>query len=261
MPELPEVEFAVRRLRRRLIGRTIVAVRAHHAAQRRTLGHRITARIRGAVVERVERRGKHQLVHLAGGATILVHFRLNGDWEYTAVAAVLPKHTRVSLELDNATRIALTDARALCTFTYHAPSAPPRLDLGPDPEDRTLTPIRLHAPLAARRVAIKPLLLDQSLIAGVGNIYAQEACWHARLSPATLASSLTVARVASLLAALRAALADGHINAGRYHRAERPIPFKVYDRKGKPCPRCGTKIRQITQAQRSTYFCPKCQAR
>jgi len=260
MPELPEVEFAVRQLRRRLVGRTIVALRAHHKAQRRTLSARTATTLRGETVDRVERRGKHQLLHLKGGATVLVHFRLSGDWEFTDAAAPLPRHTRVSIELDNATRVVLTDPRALCTFTVHSRSAPPQLDLGPEPEDPALTPAALRALLRPRRGAIKPVLLDQTLLAGVGNIYAQEACWHARLSPTAAAASLTLPRVSRLLVALRKALADGHTNAGRYHQAERPIPFKVYDRKGDPCPRCGTKIRQITQAQRSTYFCPKCQA-
>ena len=261
MPELPEVEFAVRRLRRRLVGRTIVALRAHHAAQRRTLGARVVARVIGTRVLGVERRGKHQLLHLADGATLLVHFRMAGDWAFTRRAAALPPHARVSIELDNAARVILTDPRALCTFTFHAPGAPPRLDLGPEPEDRSLTPTALRVRLSARRGAIKPVLLDQSVVAGVGNIYAQEACWHARLAPTARASSLTTARVARLLAGLRTSLGDGHVNAARYHRGERSIPFKVYDREGAPCSRCGSKIRRITQAQRSTYFCPRCQAR
>ena len=141
------------------------------------------------------------------------------------------------------------------------PSAPPRLDLGPDPEDPKLTPTALRTRLATRHGAIKPVLLDQSVVAGVGNIYAQEACWHARLAPTARASSLSTARVERLLDALRRALAAGHVNAGHYHRGEREIPFKVYARKGEPCLRCGTKIRQITQSQRSTFFCPRCQAR
>lgn len=259
MPELPEVEFAVRQLRRRLAGRTIVAVRAHHAAQRRGLPARTARRLAGARVVRVERRGKHQLLHLGDGATLLVHFRMSGDWAFPRRGAPLPPHTRVSFELDDGSRVALTDPRALSTLTWHAPATPPALALGPEPEDPALTPAALRARLAARRSPIKPVLLDQGILAGVGNIYASEACWHARIAPTARASSLTLARAARLLDALRRALADGHINAARYHTGERPIPFKVYDREREPCLRCGSRIRRITQSQRSTYFCPKCQ--
>jgi formamidopyrimidine-DNA glycosylase len=104
-------------------------------------------------------------------------------------------------------------------------------------------------------------LLDQSVIAGVGNIYAAEALWHAQISPRAAAASLSALRAKRLLVGIRAALADGHVNAGRYHRGERVIPFNVYDREGEPCPRCESPVRRIAQAGRSTYFCARCQAR
>jgi formamidopyrimidine-DNA glycosylase len=261
MPELPEVEFAVRRLRRVLRGRVIERLRAHHPSQRRHLPDRVVQRTQGQRVTAVERRGKHQLVHLADGATLLVHFRMNGDWVLDRRDRALPPHARVTFDLDNGRRAVLTDSRALCTVTYHAPDTPPELDLGPEPEDRALTPLALRARLAAKRGPIKPVLLDQSVVAGVGNIYAAEACWHARISPRAAAAALTSTRVARLLEGLRLALADGHVNAGRYHRGERQIPFRVYDREGEPCTQCGAAVRRIVQAGRSTYFCPTCQRR
>lgn len=259
MPELPEVEFAAKRLRRALKGRTIVALRALHASQRRALGATASRRVRGKAVERVERRGKHQLIHLEDGALLLVHFRLNGDWDFGRDAEPLPPYARVSLSLDDGSRVALVDSRALCTVRLFAPGTDPDLGLGPDPEDADVTAASLHAGFARKRGPVKPALLDQRLLAGVGNIYAAEACWHALIDPRTSAATLSLARVAKLLAGLRRALADGHTNAGRYHEGTRTVPFKVYDREGEPCRRCRKPIRRITQAGRSTYFCRGCQ--
>ncbi len=261
MPELPEVEHAVRGLRRALRGRRIVGVRAHHRAQARTLTPAVARRMRGRRVAAVTRRGKHQLIHLEDGAALLVHFRLDGGWVRTRSAVVLPPHARASLDLDDGRRLSLVDPRALCTITYHAPGHPPALDLGPDAEDPAVTAEALHAALAARRGPIKPVLLDQRLLAGLGNIYAQEACWRARIHPATPARDLSRARVAALLAGIRAALRDGHRQAGRYRDGTRLAPFKVYDREGEPCPRCGARIRRIVQAGRGTWYCAACQSR
>ncbi|MBX3174587.1 MAG: hypothetical protein KF709_09230 [Gemmatimonadaceae bacterium] len=261
MPELPEVEYAARRLRRAIRGREIVALRTHHRSQTRQLPPPHAARAVGQRVVEVERRGKHQLLHLADSATLLVHFRMNGDWHFGRSATALPAHARVSIDLDNGRRVTLVDSRALCTVSWHPDAALPDLGLGPEAEDPALDATVLRARLADRRGPIKPVLLDQALLAGIGNIYAAEACWHARLSPRVAAQSLTLPRVERLLVGLRAALADGHVNAGRYHRGERLVPFRVYDREGEPCRRCRSAIRRIVQAGRSTYFCPRCQAR
>lgn len=259
MPELPEVEFAARRLWRAMRGRSITALRALHPSQRRALGATAPRRVRGRHATRVERLGKHQVIHLDDGSALVVHFRLNGDWDVGRTTAALPPHARVVIELEGDRRVALVDSRALCTVRWHAPGALPDLGLGPDPEDPAVTPASLRAALARKRGPIKPALLDQRLLAGVGNIYAAEACWHAQVDPRVRASSLSPARVGRLLAGLRKALADGHRNAGRYHAGERLVPFKVYDREGDPCRRCRSRVRRIEQAGRSTYFCPGCQ--
>lgn len=259
MPELPEVEFAVRRLRQFARGRTVVALTVHHPSQRRQLPSRAIRRVIARRIVDVERRGKHQLVSLDDGAILLVHFRMNGDWEYGRATDALPPHTRVSLELSGGRRVSLTDSRALCTVRWCAPGALPDLGLGPEPEDPSLTGAVLRARLAGTRGPIKPALLDQALVAGVGNIYAAEACWHARIHPAARANRLSLPRVARLLDGLRATLADGHENAGRPSRRERKVPFEVYDRGGEPCSRCDGPIRRITQAGRGTWYCPCCQ--
>jgi formamidopyrimidine-DNA glycosylase len=103
------------------------------------------------------------------------------------------------------------------------------------------------------------VLLDQSVLAGVGNIYAAESLWHAQLAPSRAAASLTPMECGRLLKGMRKAFADGHLNAARYHTGARTVPFKVYDREGEPCRRCKAKIARIVQAQRSTYCCPRCQ--
>ena len=259
MPELPEVESAVRWLRERALGRRITAVEVHHRSQGRQFPPRHRARVEGRRLARIERRGKHQLLHLDDAALLHVHFRLDGDWVATAVTAPLPPHTRVSLILGRL-RLALTDPRALCSVRYVAAGADLGLELGPEPEDPSLTPALLRQRLEGRRVPIKPLLLDQRLLAGVGNIYATEACWHARLHPATRADRLGAREVARLLAGLRRTLGDGHENAGRHRLGTRAIPFEAYDREGEECRRCGTRIRRIVQAGRGTWYCPRCQS-
>ncbi len=259
MPELPEVEHAAHRLRRVARGRALVSLRALHASQRRSLGASAPRRVRGRRIERIERLGKHQLIHLDDGALLVVHFRLDGDWEIDRATDPLPRHARVVLELESGTRIALVDPRALSTVQYFPRDAHPDLGLGPDPEDEAVTATTLRAALARKRGPIKPALLDQRLLAGVGNIYAAEACWHARLDPRRSAASLSLAEVRRLLTGLRKALRDGHVNAGAYRSGKRTVPFKVYDREGEACRRCGAGIRRIVQAGRSTYFCASCQ--
>jgi formamidopyrimidine-DNA glycosylase len=259
MPELPEVEAAAVRLRGVMVGRTVRALIAHHPSQRRQLTKAAARRAVGRAVVRVERRGKHQLLHLDDGALLHVHFRMNGDWEFTRVPEPLPRFARVTFDLDDGSRVSLTDSRALCSVRYHVLGHPPALALGPEADDPLLTASALRIALAGKRGAIKPALLDQRVIAGIGNIYAGEALWRARISPLAPAAALSLPHVKRLLVGLRTALADGVKNAGRYGRGERVAPFKVYDREGEKCKRCGKKVRRVVQAGRSTYYCANCQ--
>ncbi len=227
----------------------------------RSLGRRMTpARrraLRGAVVRAVDRRGKHQLVTLADGRVLHAHFRMTGDWTIDKTTDALPRFARAVIAFGDGTRVILDDPRALSTLDLHAAGSPPSLDLGPEPTDRSLTPKKLSDALAKRRGPIKPALLDQRVIAGIGNIYAAEALWHARIAPATRASSLSPRQVASLLAALRLVIRRA---TGARYTADSTARLAVYDREGKPCRRCRTPIRRIVQAGRSTYYCPECQA-
>jgi formamidopyrimidine-DNA glycosylase len=175
-----------------------------------------------------------------------------GDWFFDRAAASPPRFGRAVLELDDGARIWLVDPRALSTLDVREAAPPVELRLGPEATDRALRPRDLARALARRRGAIKPALLDQSLIAGLGNIYAAEALWRARIDPRAPAGSLTEPELARLLAAIRAVMRRA-LNG--------KTDFAVYDRDAEPCRRCHTPIARIVQAGRSTYFCPRCQRR
>jgi formamidopyrimidine-DNA glycosylase len=260
MPELPEVEYAVRVLRSAVVGRTVRDVRALHPSQRRGLPARDIARLRGATVSSVERRGKHQLLGLSTGDTLLVHFRMTGDWLIDDPGQPVARFARVVIELDDGVRVSLVDPRALSTVRVHRAGADALPDVGPDAADPAVTVDAFGAALARRRIPIKVALLDQRVLAGVGNIYAAEALWMARIDPRASASSLSRMRQARLLDAIRAVLAKAQESTGRY-RDGVAGRFEVYDRERLPCSRCRTRIRRIVQAGRSTYYCPRCQRR
>jgi formamidopyrimidine-DNA glycosylase len=257
MPELPEVEEAVRRLRPRIAGQTIVGVRVLHAAQRRSLPARAQKSLLGARIVDVTRRGKHQLFHLADGRTLHAHFRMSGDWVIDRAEAPLPRFARVVIDFDADARLVLDDPRALSTVSIVPTGESPVAGLGPEPSDPALTPNTFGATLASRRVPIKVALLDQRIIAGLGNIYVAEALWRARLDPRRPARDLSAPERRTLLASIRAVLARA--NGARYTDGGGPRLY-VYDREGLACQRCKSGIARFTQSGRSTYWCPKCQS-
>jgi len=253
MPELPEVEEARTRLAKVAEGKTIARVRLLHPALAKRISAGRLRGLKGRRIERVERRGKHQLLHLDDGRTIAVHFRMNGDWEIGRVSDEDPRFMRASLELDNGTRVALTDMRALSTVELFdkGEGAP---ELGPEPMDPAFNADSLGVALARRSGEIKPALLDQKMVAGIGNIYSSEALWLARISPRAKAASLSAHRRERLVQSIREVMSDAP--AGRYWAKHEGSKWNVYDREGEKCPRCGATIRRIVQAGRSTYYCP-----
>ena len=257
MPELPEVEAAVALLREHASGRTIVRARLLHPSLRRRVKPAALRSLTGAKIARVERRGKHQLLHLADGRVVHVHFRMNGDWEHESSSAELPRFARAVFDLDDGSRLTLLDSRALSTLDVHPAGAELELGLGPDAADPEWTAAQLGAALATRRGPIKPALLDQRLVAGLGNIYAAESLWRAKISPTRRADSLTAPRVRSLRKAIAAVIKRA---TGSRYTDDDVTKLDVYDREGLPCRRCRTPIERIVQAGRSTYFCPHCQA-
>jgi len=258
MPELPEVEHAASVLRQAVVGKTIADLRLLHRSLRKPNPPRRLRAVPGATIRAVERRGKHQLIVLDDGRMIHVHFRMTGDWHIDTTADPLPRFARATIELTDGTRVVLDDPRALSALHIHEAHRTPTLRLGPEPDDPALTVDRLALALSKRRAPIKTVLLDQRVVAGLGNIYAAESLWRARISPRATASSLSRTRVAALLRAIRRVIA---LASGARYGAASGTRFGVYDREGKPCRRCRTPIARIVQAGRSTYFCPRCQAR
>ena len=256
MPELPEVEAAMAVLRRRAKGRVIEKVRLLHPALRRRVRPAALRSLVGARIARVERRGKHQLLHLDDGRVVHVHFRMNGDWALGRADDELPRFARAVIEFEGGTRLVLVDSRALGTLDIHPAGEDLALGLGPDAADRAWSATALGTSLSKRRGPIKPALLDQKLVAGLGNIYAAEALWRARISPTHRADALGPMQVRALRSAIAAVIKRA---TGSRYTDDDTVDLDVYDREGQPCRRCRTPIERIVQAGRSTYFCPRCQ--
>ena len=270
MPELPEVERATQLLRQALEGQTIARVEVRHPSAARHLPPAVAESLGGVRVTSVQRRAKYQLVHLDDARTIEVHFKMTGDWAIGPADLPPPPLERVALFTEHGLRIALVDGRAFAILRVHAPGALVLPPLGLEPLDPKWSSAYLASALAARRGPIKPTLLDQRIVAGLGNIYSAEALWEARIHPAARAGALSQARVARLADAARLVLerAPAARYYGRrtlddgYHWAlgdGDDSTWQVYDREGEPCHRCGGTIRRITQGGRSTYYCGRCQ--
>src|SRR5678815_1410061 len=206
MPELPEVEEAMQRLKRAVEGKTIARAKALHPAILRQFPDSTARRLRQQRIERIERRGKHQLMHLSNGATIHAHFRMNGDWLLSRAEDPLDRFTRAMIELTDGTRVELNDSRALSAMSVHPKGENPLPSLGMEADDPSLDAGYLRAALKSRRGPIKPALMDQKVIAGLGNIYAAEALWRAKISPRAVASSLSSTRLSRLATAIHSVL-------------------------------------------------------
>jgi formamidopyrimidine-DNA glycosylase len=245
-------------LARATSGARIARAKVLHAFVGRRVGKASLRRLAGRSIARVERRGKHQLALLDDGSTLHVHFRMTGDWVVRPPGAELPRFARFILEMDNGSAIVLADPRALATVELLEPGASLATLLGPDAVSPQFDAVHLQRALARRRVAIKPALLDQSVVAGIGNIYAAEALWLARIDPRAPASQLGAREVGRLVRAIQRVLSRGRDGSGRYSSGGSPR-LKVYDREGKRCARCGAHVARIVQSARSTYWCPGCQ--
>lgn len=261
MPELPEVETAVRRLRPAVVGRTIRGVRALHSVTRRSLPDRDAAALAGRRVVAVDRWAKYQLMRLDDGSTLEAHFRMAGDWEFgpTAESDGL-RFARAAIDFDDGTTVTLVDGRGFATLRRIAPgTTEPERAL--DALDPGFDPAYLGRALAGRRQAIKPVLLDQAVVGGIGNIYASEALWRSQIDPRVPAGRVGPRRLARLVPDIVQTLHDAIEHPGRYQDGEQLERLAVYDREGEPCRRCARAIVRVAQAGRSTYYCPGCQRR
>jgi formamidopyrimidine-DNA glycosylase len=260
MPELPEVEHGARVLRAASTGRTIAAITTRHPVYSRSLPAADATRATGHAIADVARRGKHQLATLDDGSVLEFHFGMTGEWAVGRTTDPAVPFGRVVIDFHDGSSITLADPRCLGAARYHAPGTPILPDLGPEPLSREFSADTLGASLAKRRGPIKVALLDQSLVAGLGNIYAAEALWLAKIDPRTPAASLGPARRTRLVQAIRHVLRRAP--AARYTDRENGArQWRAYDREGNPCRRCGTPIKRIVQATRSTFYCPHCQRR
>jgi formamidopyrimidine-DNA glycosylase len=275
MPELPEVETIRRYLEPRLAGRCIDRVIIRHTGLRWPVSPTLRRRLTGQAIHAVERRAKYLLLRCTSG-TLILHLGMTGRMYVAPKEQPLPKHAAVVLELCRG-KFIYEDTRYFGRLTLDLTAL---ATLGPEPLDGQFTVEHFARELKRSRQPVKVKLLDQSLVAGVGNIYASEALFRAGISPRLPAARLTLAQAKRLHHAIREVL-TGAIGWGRtiplnfsggkktdglfyFGRAEGTLDYYVerllvYDRAGKPCVECGASIRRIVQAARSTFYCPHCQ--
>lgn len=274
MPELPEVEHVVGALRRSVVGKTITAaeLRLRRIAYD-TSPAVFDRKLRDARIEGISRRGKQILIHLNNNRVLLVHLRMTGKFLSIRPEQKLPSHTHVIFYLDDDRRLVYADMRQFGRMRIAARS---RLgssrelrDLAPEPLSDDFSRAYLHSVLSRSQRSVKQLLLDQTKIVGLGNIYASEALFLANIHPLKIAASLSLRRADRLHHAIRTILEEA-ITSGStlkidlddgnesYLGADERF-WRVYERTGEPCVNCGKPVRRVVHAGRSTYFCSQCQ--
>ena len=277
MPELPEVETVCRGLAPRLTGRRLARVAVRRDGLRLPFPKGMAKRLTGRVVTEIRRRAKYILIHLDDGGVVIAHLGMSGRMVIAEAPAAAPgKHDHVVLETDDGAVVTFNDARrfGLMVMTDAAglASHPLLAGLGPEPLEPEFTPAVLSLALAGRRTSIKAALLDQAVVAGLGNIYVSEALFRAGISPVreayTVAGAGAAALVPAIKAVLAAAIAAGGSSLRDYVQSSGELgyfqhEFAVYGRTGEACPGCtcdpartGGVVR-LAQAGRSTYWCPR----
>ncbi len=274
MPELPEVETIVRGLQKSgLIKKTIreAQVRWPKTVSKITAAQ-FAQRLRGRIITHFSRRAKYIIAQLDNGNCLLIHLRMTGQFHLEPAGTAADTHDQVVLTFEGGRQLHFHDTRKFGRFELVAALAARLPHLGPEPLTKTFTPAALQACLQKHRRIIKPVLLDQRVVAGIGNIYADESLWAAGLHPKRRADSLTLTEILRLHHAIRqvltrairrggTSLGNGATNfysvAGR--RGRNRDALKVFRRDGEACPRCGGTIQRMVVAQRGTHICPHCQ--
>ena len=270
MPELPEVETTVRGLRPVLEGRRIAAIELRREDLRRPFPPDLRQRLTGARVTSLGRRAKYGLIDTDRGDTLVFHLGMSGTWRVDPAA--IGKHDHVVIETDEGRRLSLNDHRRFGSLdivqTAALEEAEPFRSMGPEPLGDSFDGARLAAALKGRAAPIKAMLLDQRIVAGLGNIYVCDALNLAGISPTRVAGRITRPRLDRLAAAVKtvltAAIAKGGSTLRDYAQPSGELGYfssdwRVYGREGKACPHCGAVIRRRTDSGRSTFYCPKCQ--
>lgn len=274
MPELPEVQTVVDNLNS--IGIAGSAITRASVYWPKTVAGMAPAKfrkqIKGLTIREFSRRGKYIVVRLSQGWTLLIHLRMTGRLNWSAGGTRRGKHEQVVLQLDQTSELRFHDTRKFGRlFLTQAPETI-LAKIGPEPLEPSFTRKRLHNMLQGKSRQMKPLLLDQTFIAGLGNIYVDEALWSARIHPRRISSSLTDNEIAALHRAIRLVLRRGVKNMGTSlgtgkgnfysvagHKGRNADELKVFRRTGDACPRCNTVIERLNVAQRGTHICPLCQ--
>jgi formamidopyrimidine-DNA glycosylase len=264
MPELPEVETVVRGLRGPLVGRTFTGVTVSWPNSIKTPIPELQQRLPGQTIGAITRRAKYLQFHLSGGDTLLIHLKMSGDLLVVPNEEPVHPHVRTTFGLDNGHQLRFKDMRKFGRVYLVDDPAQVVGRLGPEPLDPTFTAADFAALFAGRRGRLKPLLLNQQFIAGIGNIYADESCFMAGLDPRRQVDTLTGAEQQALYHAIRQALNHGILHKGAsldavYRGGEFQHHFQVYGRTGQPCLRCGAEILRVVLGGRSTHFCVQCQ--
>jgi len=269
MPELPEVETFVRALRAPLIGRTITGARNEWPRHIAVLSpDAFRERISGRRVEAIDRRGKYLVFTLSDDETLIIHLKMTGHLSVVPAETPPDPYAHTVFELDDGRELRFRDPRKFGrVYLVHDP-ADVLGPLGPEPLEGEFTAAELTARLRGRKRVIKPLLLDQTFIAGVGNIYADEALFYAGILPTRRSDSLSAAEIEALYAAIRKVLAMGIEREGasisNYVKADgqkgdMQNAVAVFRRTGEFCYTCGRPIERIVLGGRSTHYCPHCQ--
>ncbi len=270
MPELPEVETTRRGISPALLGQRVLELVVRDRRLRWPIASSLASRVRGAVVRRIERRAKYILLHFDRGTAIL-HLGMSGSLRVLKLGTAALAHDHWDLVIDNGLLLRFHDPRRFGCLLWTAadPERHPLLkNLAPEPLGNAFDADYLFRVTRKRQVAIKNLIMNSQLVVGVGNIYASEALFRARIRPTRAAGRLSRAQAAALAQAIKEVLAEAIAIGGTtlrdYVNADGiPGYFKqqlfVYERSGEPCRICKTTIRQIVQGQRSTYYCAGCQ--
>jgi len=264
MPELPEVETFVRQLKPALVGKTILSA---DLRWNRTLAmpspKKFKGQIEGQKIMDVVRRAKYLNIQLTD-FNLLIHLRMSGDLVIKNSTIRPAKHDRLLLKLSGGKVLAFNDTRKFGRVWLTANVEDVLGRLGPEPFSREFTPQWLHTALHNKKRQLKPLLLDQNFLAGLGNIYTDEALHMAKLHPVAASDSVTEKQAEALHAAIRKVLKEGIRRNGAsidwaYRGGQFQNYFRVYDREGTACAVCGTEIQKMIVGQRGTHFCPQCQ--
>jgi formamidopyrimidine-DNA glycosylase len=273
MPELPEVETIRLALEPHLVGRRLERVEIHDPRLVRPFEpNAVAAELEGERVSALERRGKYLIVRFESGRALLIHLRMTGSLRHAEPRSLpVDPYRRAVVKLDDGSDVAYRDVRRFGTWLLLEPDElDPYLAMrvGREPLERGFTARRLGERLAGRRAPVKAALLDQRTVAGLGNIYVDEALWRARVHPLRQASTIDVEELPRLTRGIREALKAGIARQGASlrdystpdgQRGSMQDEFRVYGRDGEPCARCGTPIDKIRVVGRGTWYCPGCQ--